>query len=120
MITKKELHDFIEQWNKFDDGIHRMEEAISGNPYGCNLVESDWYTAVDQMLNIFLNTHFTDAGVDWIIYFMFELVEDKRAWVQKEADMFNEESEIEYSLNTFDELWDFLITYKKEYFKNVE
>jgi hypothetical protein len=34
--------------------------------------------------------------------------------------MFNKEEEIEYHLNSINELWDFLLTDKKLYFKNAE
>jgi hypothetical protein len=40
--------------------------------------------------------------------------------ITKEADLFKEKEEIEYHLNSIDELWEFLLTDKKLYFKNAE
>ena len=50
---------------------------------------------------------------------MFEDIEDKLVTVKQDKDIFNEEKEIEYHLNSLEELWDFLLTDKKAYFKNV-
>ena len=53
MITKKEFKEFLSKYNKFNEAISRMEEAISGKPYGINLYETDWFGAVEDMLFIF-------------------------------------------------------------------
>ena len=54
-----------------------------------------------------------------ICYSLFEDVDDKAAYIKQEGDMFNVEKEIRFSLESADELWDFLLTDKKLYFKNV-
>ena len=120
MITKKEFEEFLKQYNKFNEAISRMEEAISGKSYRINLYETDWSEAVEDMLFIFLKSHFTEAGIDWITYYLFEDIEDKLVTVTIPADIFEEEKEIEYHLNSLDELWDFLLTDKKLYFKYAE
>ena len=119
MISKEDFSKFILEFQTFEQAIDRIEEAISGSQYGCGLWESDWYTAVGRMFDIFIDTHFTEKGADWVFYYMFEPVEDKLVTVKQEKDIFNEEKEIEYHLNSIDELWDFLLTDKKAYFKNV-
>jgi hypothetical protein len=120
MITKEEFTKYILNYQAFEQAIKRMEEAFSGRPYGCNLFECDWVLSVDKMLDVFIDSHFTEKGSDWIYYTIFEDVEDHKVIVKKEADMFNKEEEIEYHLNTLDELWDFLLADKKLYFKNAE
>lgn len=120
MITKKEFFKFIEAFKIFEKGLDRISIALSGSKYGIPLFESDWGDAVGEMLDVFLDSHFTVEGADWVYYYLFEDIEDKLVEVTKSADMFNEERKIEYHLNSLDELWDFLLTDKKAYFKNAE
>ena len=119
MISKEDFSKFILEFQTFEQAIDRIEEAISGSQYGCGLWESDWYSAVGKMFDIFVDTHFTEQGADWVSYYMFEDIEDKLVTVKQERDIFGEEKEIKYHLNSIDELWDFLLTDKKAYFKNV-
>ena len=119
MITKEEFIKFIQSYIEFQDSVDNFDKAITGKSYPSILFETKWYEAVGRMLNSFLDSHFTDYGIDWICYFLFEDVDDKAAYIKQEGDMFNEEKEIRYSLESADELWDFLLTDKKLYFKNV-
>ena len=118
MITKEEFTKFINQYQIFNKALDRLSEALSGSKYGLPLFETDWGEAVGKMLDIFLDSHFTETGVDWIAYYLFESVEDKKVTITKK-DMFGEK-EFEYHLNSLDELWDFLLTNKVLYFKNAE
>ena len=122
MITKEQLSEFLDRYSNFDRAVTRMGEAISGKsyPYNTNLFETDWYTHVSEMYDIFLESHFTDEGIDWINYYFFEDIEDHLVTVTVSADLFNKEHEVEYHLNSVDELWDFLLTNKKLYFKDAE
>ena len=122
MITKEQLSEFLDRYSNFDKAVIRMGEAISGKSflYSADLVETDWYTYVSEMYDIFLESHFTDEGIDWINYYFFEDVEDHLVTVTVSADLFNKEHEVEYHLNSVDELWDFLMTDKKLYFKDAE
>lgn len=118
MITKEEFIKFITSYKEFESAIDRIEKAVCGRRYGCNLFESDWYEAVGKMLDIFLDLHFTESGSDWITYYLFEDVKDKTVIVTNK-DIFNEEIEVEYHLNSIDELWEFLLSDINLYFKNV-
>ena len=120
MINKEEFTEYILNYQAFEQAISRMEEAFSGRKYGCNLFDCDWVDSVGKMLDIFIESHFTETGSDWIFYYLFEDIEDKLVTIDKPADMFNKETTIEYHLNSLDELWDFLLTDKKAYFKNAE
>lgn len=119
MITKEEFTKYISEYQRFDEGLERLSEALSGSKYGIPIFECDWAEAVGKMLDCFLDSHLTVDGADWVTYYMFEDVEDKKVTIKKPEDMFNKETEIEYHLNSIDELWDFLLTDKKKYFKNV-
>lgn len=120
MITKEEFINYLTQYQIFDKAIDRLSEALSGSKYGIPLFETDWGEAVGEMLDIFLCSHFTVEGADWVTYYLFEDIEDKLVTITKPADMFNEKKEIEYHLNSLDELWNFLLTDKEAYFKNAE
>ena len=120
MITKEEFTEYILNYQVFEQAINRMEEAFSGRKYGCNLFDCDWVDSVGKMLDIFIESHFTETGSDWIFYYLFETIGDKKVTITKEADLFKEKEEVEYHLNSIDELWDFLLTDKKLYFKNAE
>jgi hypothetical protein len=120
MITKEEFVKYISSYQKFGESVERLEKSITGKNNIYFIFETDWCEAVGKMLDVFLDSNFTDYGIDWISYFLWEDVNDKAAYVKQEEDMFNEEKEIRYPLDTIDELWDFLLTDKKLYFKNAE
>ena len=119
MINKENFIKFIESYQEFENGINKLDMAITGRSCPTILFECGWYDSVGKMLDSFLDGYFTEKGADWIFYFLFEDVNDKAAYIKQEGDMFNEEKEIRYPLDTIDELWDFLLTDKKLYFKNV-
>lgn len=119
MITKEEFIKFINEYKLFDKAIERLEYAISGSKYGCNLFESDWYNSVGTMLDIFLDSHFTEVGVDCIIWWLFEDV-DHIITQTVDPDLFNGKSEIEYNVNDINDLWNYMIKFKKDYFNNAE
>ena len=118
MITKDEFSKFLTEYEFFEEATRRMKEAFCGKSH--LFVECDWVDSVGKMLDIFIESHFTEKGADWIYYYLFESVEDKRVMITKEADLFKEKEEIEYHLNSIDKLWEFLLTDKKLYFKNAE
>ena len=120
MITKEEFIKYISLYQKFNESVERLEKSITGRNDMYFIYETDWCEAVGKMLDTFLDSHFTNYGVDWICYFLFEDVDDKAAYVKQEEDMFNEEKEIRYPLDTMDELWSFLQTDIKAYFKNAD
>lgn len=117
MITKEEFFKYLEAYKTFDSGINRMAGAITGNKYLMPLYETDWGDAVGRMLDIFLESHFTEKGSDWVSYYLFEDIEDKKVTISIEGDMFRDPGVVEYHLNSIDELWDFLQTNVKLYFK---
>ena len=118
MISKKEFKDFISEYTKFDKAIERIENAISGSKYGCNLFECDWYISTGKMLDIFLNSHFTEEGCDIINWWMFEDV-DHIIYQTVDSDLFNGRTEIQHDVNNIEDLWNYLLKNKKELFKDV-
>lgn len=119
MITEETFKTFIKYYEDFSEGIERFDMSITGKSYPTILFETDWAEAVGKMLDIFLDSNFTDEGADLVAYYLWEDVEDKAVYIKQDKDIFDEEKEIRYPLDTLDGLWNFLITDKKLYFKNV-
>ena len=117
MITKELFFKFIKEYQAFDKAIERLEIALSGKKYGCNLFDCDWFMSVGLMLDIFLNSHFKEEGQDLINWWLFDDV-DHIIWQKVDPDLFNGSSEIEYNVNELEDLWNYLIKYKKDYFLN--
>lgn len=115
MLSKTEFIDYINEFLSFKKTIDKLSDLLGNIP----IYESNIYSNVGKMLDLFLDTHFTEEGIDWVCYYLFEDIEDKYVKVTKPKDIFNEKEEFEYHLNSLDELWNFLLTDEKKYFKNV-
>ena len=102
MINKEEFTEYILNYQAFEQAISRMEEAFSGKKYGCNLFDCDWVDSVGKMLDIFMESHFTETGSDWVFYYLFE-----------------DEKEEHYEFNSLEELYDVMLKFKNDYFLNV-
>ena len=112
MITKEEFIKFINQYQIFDKALDRLSQALSGSKYGIPLFETDWANAVGEMFDIFLDSHFTKTGVDNITW-----------WIIVRTvypDLFNGKSETEYNVNDIEDLWNYMIKFKEDNFKNVK
>lgn len=105
MITKKEFHKFISSYQEFYNGLERFERAITGKKFTCNLLETDWGDAVGRMLDAFLESHFTEHGIDLITWWLFEDV-DKIIYKDEEiiAELHTVEDLYNYIKNN-KELW---------------
>ena len=119
MITKEEFIKFINNYQTFNKGLDRLSEAISGPRSYCHIYESDWVIAVEEMLDVFVQSNFTELGADNIYWWLFEDI-DHRIWQTVDPDLFNGKSEIEYDVNDIEDLWKYLIKYKKDNFKDAE
>ena len=117
MITKGQFIKFITEYKNFNEAIERIDKAISGKNWGLNLFECDWYNSVGIMLDIFLDSHFTEEGCDLINWWLFEDV-DKIITQKVNPDLFNGESKIEYNVEDIEDLWDYIQKYKNDYFLN--
>ncbi len=114
MITKELFIKFINQYKKYNSAFERLEEALMGRKYISNLYESDWNEAVGYMLELFLESHFTEEGCDLINWWLFEDV-PHIIYTSYEADLFNKEIKIQYDVENIEDLWDYMIKHKKDY-----
>lgn len=114
MITKEEFFKFINNYECFCQGMRKIDKIFNSN-----VLECEWCDAVSIMLDSFIYSHFTDIGADWVYYYLFETISDKKVKMKIEGVLFEEGKVVEYHLNSLGELWDFLLINKNLYFKNV-
>jgi len=117
MISKELFIKFLSQYQRFDQAYERIDEALMGKKYHSNLYDSDWYDAVGNMLDLFLESHFTDNGQDLINAYLFE--DCREFWVNKDKTLFEDEKEEYYEFNSLEELYDVMLKFKNDYFLNV-
>jgi hypothetical protein len=117
MISKELFIKFLSQYQRFNIAFERIEEALMGKKYSSNLYESDWYDAVGYMLDIFLQSHFTEYGCDLVHAYLWE--DCKEFWINKDKTLFEDSKEEHYTFNTLEELYDVMLKFKNEYFLNV-
>jgi hypothetical protein len=117
MISKELFIKFLSQYQRFNIAFERIEEALMGKKYSSNLYESDWYDAVGYMLDIFLQSHFTEDGCDLIDAYLFENC--REFWINIDKDLFTDKGKEHYTFNTLDELYDVMLKFKNDYFLNV-
>ena len=114
MITKKEFCEFIKSYQEFQDNIDKFDMAITGKNYPTILFETNWYEANGKMLDIFLDSHFTEEGCELITWWLFE---DLDHIIYETPDLFSQGQKVEYDVNNIEDLWNYLIINKEIYFK---
>ena len=117
MINKELFVKYLEQYQRFNTAFERIEEALMGKKYSSNLYESDWYDSVGAMLDLFLESHFTEYGRDLINAYLFE--DCREFWVSKGKTLFEDKKEEHYEYNSLEELYDVMLKFKNDYFLNV-
>lgn len=118
MINKKEFVQFIQAYEEFEKGINNLGKFLSGGrSYGVDLWGSNWVDAVCKMWDNFMYSHFTEAGSDLINWWKFDNV-DHIITQEIKPDLFNGKSAIkEYDVNNIEDLWNYLIKFPSDYFK---
>ena len=117
MISKEEFCNFINNYKTFNEGVERMGKAITGNEYSCNIFESDWCDAFENMAILYMKKVFTKDGEDLIFWWMFEDVDKVISYNM--ADLFSSGTEIVFDVEDVDSLWDYIMKFKDDYLKNV-
>lgn len=117
MITKEEFIKFIHEYQSFINGMEKISKVISGSKYGLNLYDCVWYDSVGKMCDIFVESNFNEVGCDLIYWWLYEDV-DHIITQDVNPDLFNGKTTVEYDVNDIGDLWNYLIKFKKDYFKN--
>ena len=116
MLSKELFVKFLTKYQTFNEAFGRIEEALMGRKYSSNLYESDWCESVGYMLDLFLESHFTEYGCDLINAYLFE--DCKEFWVSKGKTLFEDEREEHYKYDSLEELYDVMLKFKNDYFLN--
>jgi len=117
MISKELFVKYLTQYQRFNSAFERIEEALMGKPYSSNLYESDWVDSVGYMLDIFLQSHFTEDGQNLINAYLFENC--REFWIYIDKDLFTDKEKEHYKYNSLEELYDVMLKFKNDYFLNV-
>lgn len=113
-MNKKLFVEYLTTFNNFDNAIGRLGKAFIGDFYSDLIYETDWYEYVGKMYNIFLQSHFTEYGIDLINAFLFE--DCREFWVDKDRTLFEDKKKEHYTFDTLEELYDVMRIFKEEYF----
>ena len=112
MINKEEFINFVKSYEIFENGVNRLNGYLHSNLWEC-----EWVDAVGKMWDDFMYSHFTEEGCDLINWWKFEDV-DHIITQTITPDLFLcEKSEIEYDVNDIEDLWNYLIKFSSDYFK---
>lgn len=111
MMNKNDFVKIIEQHQAFEKGIERIEKALMGNRYNSNIFESDWVQAEYIMFDTILTSVLTNEGWDLVTWYLYEDVA---------KDIYEKDGKV-VELNSIEDLYDYLITHKEDYFwtKNI-
>ena len=69
------------------------------------------------MLDIFLESHFTEFGCDLINAYLFE--DCREFWANVDKNLFEDKKQEHYVFNSLSELYDTMLKFKNDYFLNV-
>lgn len=109
MLTKKLFVKAINNYNDFDKAIDRISKAIAGEGhYFCDIFQTDWCDAVYGIFDSFIHSHFNDCGCDLIEWWLWEDV-DKIITLQDGTEV---------NVESLDALWEYIVSYKEDYFLN--
>lgn len=112
MISESLFKSIIKSQLHFEERIREFSESISGEAYG--LYDSDWFNSELDVFDGFLKSNFNDEGVDLIYWWMYDDVE-KIISINVERTLFTDSKVKKISVETLDELWNFINNYKEDY-----
>lgn len=96
MIGKEKLSELIQEYYKQDDQINKLIEIFPGwldSP----IVDFGW-----KMFGEVLKAYFTEEGVDWVEYYLYENPE--KCYYM---------NDVKIPLETIDDLWETVKDYRK-------
>ena len=102
MLNKESFVEYLEKWKIYNERIGQINKLINGE-HNSGLYDSEWNNAVEIMLDIFINSHFTADGADLIWAYLFE-----PPLIIHEKTIFSEDEVI--VINDLDILWQYLVS----------
>lgn len=102
-MDKELFIQFIQEYQKYDAGIRRLEKALGGEGAHCRceLFETDWNIAAQGMLDAFAKSYLTEEGEDLLYWWLYEDVDKIIAdsETKEEADVNELENLVDYLWN---------------------
>jgi hypothetical protein len=94
-----EYSDFLEElmiYKKINEELSELHEI------GFDFYEGKYKISdkIEKMFLIFLRTHFTEEGVDWIVWFVFENEYGQKDWSKIKSFKFENGKSVENDLNS--------------------
>lgn len=104
MLTKEEFKKVIDIYNGWVDNVEQLSEVLTKSRY--SLYEFPIIDDVGKLFDCFIESHFTEEGSDIVYWWQYESVP---------KEIYDGDNVI--SVETIDELWDYLQADPKTYFK---
>lgn len=108
MITKENFINFINHYENYEKEVDRWIE------FGINIYENKISDAVFNLINDFIDSHFTYEGKDWIYWYMYERID----FFSKEILPCYDKNENKFFVENANDLWELVKDYLIEYVDN--
>lgn len=112
MLTEEQFIKFIGAIQEFNESLDNISKVLFGNKhYGC-LSESKLCTNAYFIMDIFIDSHFTEEGSDLVYWWLYE---DVPKIIYEPENLFEGEREI--NVEDVEDLWKYLNSNKEIYLK---
>lgn len=111
MISKELFISTLKNIQAFDKEITKVGELLNGGDV-YPIYNSQLFTSVDNIIQNFLETNFTEKGIDEINWWLYEA--DEKHIKLHYSDFFGEYDKI-IDVDTPEKFWNYLITFKEDF-----
>ena len=112
MLSKELFIKYIESHKRFETSIKELSTILTGDEY--NIFDAKFPREEATMLDLFIKSHFTIAGCDLVYWWMYEPTV-KIIYINK-LDLFPDEKELKVDVTDIEDLWDYMVKNKEDYF----
>ena len=114
IVTKEQFKEIINLHKTFNDELDKISETLFGNSYS-SLIECKFAESANIMFDKFIEILLTEEGEDLLYWWIYEDV-DKIIYYKTPDTLFEKGKEESRSVESFDNLWDYMIENKSVYF----
>lgn len=101
MITKEQFEEFIKNYYLFDSYLDKLQKLQ------IDIIETPLFKQFAKLNDLFLTTNFTEEGVDWVNWWLYE-----RVSFTGEINAAYDDSGEEIDLSSPSKLWDLVEKYR--------
>ena len=112
MISKELFISTLKNIQTFDKEITKVGELLNGGDV-FPIYNSQLFMSVDNIIQNFLETNFTEKGIDEINWWLYEAGDKKFAKIHY-SDFFGEYDKV-FDVNLPEKFWNYLITFKEDF-----